>query len=74
MEVMELIRQDVRIRDEIEHISAEPLLHLHVVKTKPVLPRDLIRLREMVYSLVLIQTLVQIGLATGRRPQDVPLV
>lgn len=74
MEIMKFIWQDVGIRNEIKLLSAESLLHLHVVIAQSVFPRDFIALRKMINPLVLVQAFVQVALARARRPEQVPLV
>ena len=68
MEVMELLWQDVRIRDEVKLGSAKPFLHLHVVVTEPVLARDLVALWEVIDALKLVQPFIQVALARTGRP------
>ena len=58
MEIMKFIWQDVGIRNEIKLLSAESLLHLHVVITETILSRYLMTLREVIDPLELVQTLV----------------
>ena len=55
MKVMELVRQDVRIRDEIKLITTKSLLHLHIVETKSVFSGDFVALWEVVNALKFIQ-------------------
>ena len=55
-------------------LFSEPLLHPHTVEAQPVLSGDLMTLWEMVDLLVLIKTLVEITLAGGRAPKNIPLV
>jgi len=54
VEVMELVRQNVGIRNEIELLPTEPFLHLHVVVAKAILSRYFVALREVIDSLELI--------------------
>ena len=74
IELSELIRQDVCIRRKVVMLFAILLLHPHYVEAKPVLPGDLMTLREMVDLLIFIQALVQIALTAAGGPQDVPLM
>ena len=74
MEVMKLIWQDVGVGDEVKLLSAEALLHLDIVVTKPVFAGDLITLWEVIHSLVLIKTFVEVALAGAGGPKQVPLV
>ena len=71
---MELIGQYIGVGYEIKLISAESLLHLHIVVAKAILPGDLIAHREVINSLELVEALVEVALAAGGAPQDVPLV
>lgn len=63
VKVMELVRQDVGVGDEIELLPAEPLLHLHVVEAQSVFAGDLVALREVVDPLELIQAFIKVALA-----------
>ena len=55
-----LVWQNIGVRDDIvDAASAELLLHLHNVMAKAVLSGDLEALGEMIYSLVLIQALIE---------------
>lgn len=74
MEVVELIRQNVSVWDKVELVSAKALLHLDVIVTKSVFSSDLIALRKVIDSLVLIQALVEITFAGTCRPKQVPFV
>ena len=74
MEVMEFIRQDVSVRDEIELRSTKTLLHLNIVETKSVFSGDFVTLREVVDALKFVQTLIEITFAGTSRPQDIPLM
>ena len=74
VEVMELVREDVSVWDEVELTSAKSLLHLDIVETKSVLSGDFITLWEMIDSLEFVQTFIQVALAGRARPEDVPLM
>lgn len=54
MKVMELLRQNICVRDEVKLVAAEAFLHFHVVVAKAVLARDFITLRKVVDPLVLV--------------------
>ena len=71
---MEFLGQDVGVWNEVELVAPESLLHLHVVVAESILPCDLIRLREVIDPLELIESLVKIRFATASGPEDVPLV
>ena len=51
VEVMKLVRQDVRVRNEIVLVPPEALLHLHIVVAKPIFSGDFIALWEVIDSL-----------------------
>lgn len=74
VEVVELLRQDVSVGDEIVLTTPKTLLHLHVIVAKPILASDLITHGEVIDLLELIETLVEVTLAGAGRPQDIPLV
>ena len=58
VEVTELIRDDVRIRQEVKLLFSILLLHFVYIDSKFVLSCNLEALREMVYLLVLVEPLV----------------
>jgi hypothetical protein len=74
IKIAELIRQYVCIRYKIKWRLSEFLLHPHHIVAETVLPGDLIGLREVVDLLELVQALVEVALARGGAPEDVPLV
>jgi len=74
VEITELIRKDVSIRDEVILLFSEFLLHLNDIYTESVFSGDLIRLREMIDLLELVETFINVRLATCRRPQNVPFM
>jgi hypothetical protein len=63
VEITELIRKNVSVRNKIKCALAVPFLHAHDVEAQSVFACDLMTLRELVNLLVLVQTLVLIGLA-----------
>jgi hypothetical protein len=63
IEISELVRQNIGIRDKIKILLPVPLLHAYHVKAATILACDLMTLREMVYFLIFIQPFVQIGFA-----------
>ena len=65
MEVMELVWKDVSVRDEVKLVSSESFLHLYVVVAKSIFSGDFVALREVVYSLVFVQTFVQVAFAAA---------
>jgi hypothetical protein len=73
-EVTVLVWENVGVRNEVVIVAAELLLSLHVIKAQSVLSCDFIRLREVVESLELVQTFVNISFATAASPEQVPLV
>jgi hypothetical protein len=72
-ELLKLIRQHISVRQEIKRLAVL-MLHLVDIHRKLVFPCELVALREVVNLLVLIESFVQVGLATAARPQQVPLV
>ena len=74
VEIMELVWQDVSIRNEIILIPAKSLLHLDIVVAKPILSCDLIALWEVIDPLEFIEAFVQVAFARTGCPKDVPLV
>jgi len=58
VEVPELIRQDVGVWGEVKYGLSESFLETHNVEAEAILAGDLVTLREVVYLLVLIKTLV----------------
>jgi hypothetical protein len=73
-EVPVLIGQDVGVRDEIVGLPPKFLLHLHVVEAQAIFPGDFVGLWEVVDSLELVETLVQVSFTRAARPEEVPLV
>ena len=55
-------------------LFSKPLLHPDTIEAKSIFSSDLMTLWEMVDLLVLIETLIQVALARGRRPENIPLV
>jgi hypothetical protein len=74
IKIPELIGQYVCIGYKIKWRLPEFLLHPHHIVAETVLPGDLIGLREVVDLLELVQALVEVALARGGAPEDVPLV
>ena len=74
MEIMKLVWQNVSVRDEVVLLPSEALLHLDIVVTQAVFACNLVALREVVDSLMLIEALIHVAFARGRRPAQVPLV
>jgi len=54
VEIVELLGQDVSVRNEVELGTTETLLHLDIVVAQTVLSCNLITLREMIDALELI--------------------
>ena len=74
VEIMELVWQDVSIRNEIILIPAKSLLHLDIVVAKPILSCDLIALWKVIDPLEFIEAFIQVAFARTGCPKDVPLV
>jgi len=63
MKFVVLIRQDVGVGNEIVVLCPEFLLGLNKIEAEPVLARDFIAHRKMIYPLELIETLIEERLA-----------
>ncbi len=63
VEVVELIRKDVSVGNEVELLPSEPFLHFHKVVAKTVLASNLVALREVVDLLKLVEPFVDVALA-----------
>ena len=63
VEFTKFIWQDVGVRNEVEMLLSEALLHPHDIEAKPVLSRDFVALRKMVNLLILVQALIEVTLA-----------
>ena len=74
VEVAELVWQNVCVRAKVKRGLAETLLQPHDIEAKSILTSDLIRLREVVYLLVLVETFVLVAFAGARAPQNVPFM
>ena len=74
VELIELARQHISVRDEVVLFAAELFLRLHKVEAEAVLPRDLVAHGEVVYSLELVEALIEERLARAGGPEHVPLV
>ena len=68
IEFSKLVGQDVSVWDKIEMLFSISFLHPNAIEAKTIFSGDLMTLGEMIDLLVLIETLVQITLARGRRP------
>ena len=74
VKVMEFIRQNVRVWDEIKLIAPKTFLHFDIVETEAIFACNFVWLWKMVDPLVLVQSFVQITFATWAGPEYVPLV
>lgn len=74
MEIVEFLRQDVCIRDEVILWTTKSLLHFDIVVAKSVFPSDFITLWEMIYSLKFIESFIEVAFAWASRPEHIPLV
>ena len=63
VKIVELLRQNVSVRDKVELIFTEPFLHLYEVVAQAIFSCDLITLREVIYALVFVQALVHVTFA-----------
>ena len=68
VKVGKLVRQDIRVREDVEGLLAEAFLHFYHVFAQAVLTGQLVRHGEVIYLLVLCHLLVNGGLYTLRRP------
>lgn len=74
VEVGKLVRQNVRVRNNVERLFAETLLHLDHIFAQTILSCQLVRAREVIDLLELIHLIVHETFDALRRPQHVPLV
>jgi hypothetical protein len=58
LELPPFLRQDVGVRHNVKVLSTKLLLHLNHVKAQSVLSSHLVRRREVIDSLELVQSLV----------------
>jgi len=71
---VELIRQDVSIRGEVELLPAELILHFDKVVAETVLASDLVTHRKVVDALVLVEAFIEETFAGAARPEDIPFM
>ena len=75
LKFFDLIRQDIGVGYYvIDPTSSELFLHFRNVIAKAVFSSDFIAVGEMVDSLVLVKTFIEVGFARGRGPKDVPVM
>ena len=63
VEVVELIRKNVCIGNEVELFSTKALLTLHIIIAKTVLSCDFIALREVINPLKFVETFIEVAFA-----------
>ena len=63
VKVAKFVRQNVRVRAEVEGRLAEALLHAHHIEAESVFTGNFITLWEVVDLLILIQALILVGFA-----------
>jgi hypothetical protein len=68
IEVSKFIGEDIGVREEVEVLLAELLLHPHHVDAQTVFAGNLITLREVINLLVFIESFIEIGFAVGGTP------
>lgn len=68
VELSKFIGENVGVRYKVKVLLAIPLLHPNNIETESVFSCDLMTLWEMIDLLVLIQSLIEITLTTGRVP------
>lgn len=74
VEFSELIRKNVSVGNEVEMLLSIPFLHSYDVEAETIFPSDFMALWKMINLLVLVKAFIQIALATGRTPKDIPLM
>lgn len=74
VEVPKLLRQDVGVWRQIEGGLPMLFLHPHDIVAEPIFPRDLVRVRELIDLLILVQAFVLVGLEASARPKQVPVM
>lgn len=74
VEISELIWQNIGIRDYIEIIFVEFILHLYDVVTETIFASKFIRLREVIDLLVFIQSFVLAWFHALAGPKNVPIM
>lgn len=73
-EEVPLVWQAESFGDKVEVLPRKPLLHFANIDREPILSGELATRGEVVNLLVLIQSLVEIVLSLGVRPEHVPVV
>jgi hypothetical protein len=74
LEVSELLWQDVCVSHYVKRISSKLFLHFNQVVAQSVFPCDLVTGWEVIHFLILVQTLIDVGLATWRTPEEIPFM
>lgn len=74
VEISELVRQIIAIRNYIERFLAKAFLHLDHIFAQTVFSRQLIAHGKVVNFLILVHLIVDVGLHTLAGPLDVPLI
>ena len=59
VKVLKLVGQDVSVSNEVKIISPEALLHLYVVVTEAIFTGYFMTLREVIYTLELVESLIE---------------
>jgi hypothetical protein len=72
--VCKLIWETESLRSDVEGFPSELLLHPDDIHTELIFPGDLIRGREVIDLLVLIESIIEIRLHDHRHPEYVPVV
>lgn len=73
-EIAILIRQDVCVWHEVKRLAPKLFLHFDIIEAKSIFTRDLIRMRKMVESLILVEALIEVRLTTATCPEQVPFM
>jgi hypothetical protein len=74
MEIVKLVRQDIRIRTKIKLLPAKLVLHFNKVVAKTVLTSDFVAHGEVVNALEFVKAFVEETFAGTARPEDVPFM
>lgn len=74
VELTKFIWQNVSIGNKVKVLLSISFLHSDNVKAEPIFSCDFVTLWEVIDLLVLIEAFVQVALAAGGGPQNVPFV
>lgn len=60
---MELLWQNIGVRNEVKLLTAKTFLHLNIVVAQTVFPGNFVAHREVIYSLELVEAFVEVTFA-----------